>query len=350
MRNQFGQTYTTIVSENDYEKVVDYVNQNELSLLMFGSGEKNTYVLVIQEEGVQFVKLKMNNDKLETLLDAHISALGNPNVDPANYIQSAHTLYKAIFSDLNIQQKKICIIPNTILNDLSFASLVVSNDNELSYKTLSYLSDKYIIQYALSSSFLFDEIDVKGDLLAIVDRESKYGNLDSHYEMLHKSLSGTDAAVKETVDQKVLNETLKSSSLLHISSHGFFDSHDAMMSHIVLPGDRDFNYSLKDIYKLSFDFNPLVILNSCETGKGHELKGEGSNNFTRAFTYAGASAVIESAWKINAYSTAEIFSHFYKCLKSGDTSEKALSKALESFRNQSNVDDSFFPSVLLVWI
>ena len=89
---------------------------------------------------------------------------------------------------------------------------------------------------------------------------------------------------------------------------------------------------MKAIYKLSFNANPLVILNSCETGKGHELKGEGSNNFTRAFTYAGAIGVIESAWKINVFTTAEIFNHFYKYLKSGDSSIDALSKSLESFR------------------
>lgn len=342
LRDQFGQTYAGLASEKDYDKLEQYTTENELCLLMFGSGEYHTYVLMIQEGSSQFSKLEINNDELENLITVHNNALGNPNADPATYMQSAYNLYKAIFSDLDIQQQRVCIIPNTILNDLSFASLVVDDDSSESYKTLSYFSDHYVLQYALSSFFLSNEIDTKGDLLAIVDRESAYGNLDNHYKMLHENLSSTGADICESIDEKLLDEKLKKSSLLHISSHGFFDNDDAMESHIILPSNEDFRYHLKDIYKLSFNANPLVILNSCETGKGHELKGEGSNNFTRAFTYAGASGVIESAWKINAFSTAEIFNHFYKYLKSGDTSTDALSKSLEAFRKQSNIDNSFF--------
>ncbi len=342
LRDQFGQTYAALASGKDYKDLEQLASENELSLLLFGSGESHTYVLLIQKGNTQFAKLEINNDELEDLIKTHNKALGNPNEDPSSYMQSAYNLYQAIFSDLHIQQQKVCIIPSTILNDLSFASLVIDDSNSSSYKTLAYFSDQYIVQYALSSFFLSNEIDANGDLLAIVDRESEFGNLDNHYKMLEENLSGTGADIWESIDPALFDKKLKKTSLLHISSHGFFDDSEAMESHIIFPGEEDLRYHLKDIYNLSFDASPLVVLNSCETGKGHELKGEGSNNFTRAFTYAGAGGVIESAWKINAFSTSEIFNHFYKNLKAGDPSTDALSKSLKSFRKQSNIDNSFF--------
>jgi len=342
LRDEFGASYTEIMLERDLSTLERTARDSEMSVMMFGEGTEYSYVLLVEEEGVQMKRLNVKNDVLKLSIMAHNKLLANRNTRASEYTSSAYALYETLFSKLEINKKNLCVIPNRILNELSFSSLLLDEKNGETYNSLAYLSNKYILQYALSSYFLGDRIYASGKAMAIVDRESTYGSLESHYEMLNATLSKFGANIYEATEQNAFNKESTGVNLLHISSHGFYDTDDAMESYINLPGNKDFKCRIKDIYNISFAERPLIVLNSCETAKGHELKGEGSNNFTRAFSYAGAGAVIESAWKINAFTTSEIFRHYYNYVIEGEQSTDALSKSLAAFRAQTNVDDSFF--------
>ena len=55
-----------------------------------------------------------------------------------------------------------------------------------------------------------------------------------------------------------------------------------------------------------------VVLSSCQTALGKEIKGEGLVSLTRAFMYAGAPRVVASLWQVNDHATAELMSQFYR--------------------------------------
>ena len=67
---------------------------------------------------------------------------------------------------------------------------------------------------------------------------------------------------------------------------------------------------MHDIYQLKLPVD-LVVLSSCNSGLGKDIKGEGLIGLTRGFMYAGSSGVVASLWKVNDDATAELMKHFY---------------------------------------
>src|SRR5690606_5820385 len=55
--------------------------------------------------------------------------------------------------------------------------------------------------------------------------------------------------------------------------------------------------------------------------------GEGVISLARAFTYAGASGLITSLWKVDDYASAQIMKVFYGELAQGSAKDQALRKA-----------------------
>ena len=50
----------------------------------------------------------------------------------------------------------------------------------------------------------------------------------------------------------------------------------------------------------------LIVISACETGRGELVHNEGVMSFARAFLYAGCPSTINTLWKADDHSTAEI--------------------------------------------
>ena len=85
----------------------------------------------------------------------------------------------------------------------------------------------------------------------------------------------------------------------------------------------------------------LVVLSSCESALGEEIRGEGLRGLTRAFQYAGARSVAASLWQVADGTTAELMTRFYRHLKAGKTKDEALRLAqVELIRAPIAVEDA----------
>ena len=131
----------------------------------------------------------------------------------------------------------------------------------------------------------------------------------------------------------VLNSKFTQSRILHIATHGIFNSKNPAMSGLVLSlVDKQGNsqpgfLSLDDIYRAHFSAE-LVVASACETALGEQIGGEGLVGLTWGFIYAGAKSVVASLWRVNDASTAELMRVFYSGIEQrGLTPAAALREA-----------------------
>jgi CHAT domain-containing protein len=115
---------------------------------------------------------------------------------------------------------------------------------------------------------------------------------------------------------------------LHFATHAVFNNEHPELSGIVLSlvsksgGEQDGFLKAYEIYNLKLNAD-LVVLSSCRTALGREVKGEGLLGLTRGFMYAGAARVLASLWNVSDEATAELMTSFYQSLLSSRQSSPA---------------------------
>ncbi len=106
---------------------------------------------------------------------------------------------------------------------------------------------------------------------------------------------------------------------VHFATHALLNSSNPGLSGIVLSlvnpeGDEQEGFlAAHEIYNLKLPAE-LVVLSSCKTGLGKEVKGEGLVGITRGFMYAGAARVSVSLWDVDDEATAEMMKRFYRAM------------------------------------
>jgi CHAT domain-containing protein/Flp pilus assembly protein TadD len=106
---------------------------------------------------------------------------------------------------------------------------------------------------------------------------------------------------------------------VHFATHTLLNSSNPGLSGIVLSlvnpaGDEQEGFlQAHEIYNLKLPAE-LVVLSSCKTGLGKEVKGEGVVGIARGFMYAGAARVAVSLWDVDDEATAEMMKRFYRAM------------------------------------
>ncbi len=117
--------------------------------------------------------------------------------------------------------------------------------------------------------------------------------------------------------------------LLHFNAHAFLDPRIASRSAIVVGAPRlddDGLLQAREISRLDLD-GAAVVLASCQTAVGPGSPAEGMYSLARAFSAAGASAVIATHWSVRDRASAHFFGRFYSHLTRGNTMVAALRAA-----------------------
>jgi len=104
--------------------------------------------------------------------------------------------------------------------------------------------------------------------------------------------------------------------IVHFATHGLLNSRHPELSGIVLSlvdergVPQDGFLGLHDVYNLNIPAD-IVVLSSCQTALGKEVRGEGLIGLVRGFMYAGAARVVASLWKVDDWATSELMKRFY---------------------------------------
>ena len=154
----------------------------------------------------------------------------------------------------------------------------------------------------------------------------------------------TPPLLGEEPTKEVIKSRLSQSKLIHLATHG-----SASHGFVVLAGHCYNRLStLPTSYRYTEDQDklllysseieslclrsPLVILSSCDSGRGR-FKGDEIQGMSRSFLLAGAAAVMTSLWKVPDQSASYFMQFFYRYLLDGHTSSVALQKSIQSIRS-----------------
>lgn len=133
--------------------------------------------------------------------------------------------------------------------------------------------------------------------------------------------------------QAILSSDLRNYRIIHIATHGLLDTANPELSSVVLSlvdehGNPQNGFlRLHDIYNLDLPVE-MVVLSSCQSALGKDIKGEGLLGMTRGFMYAGARRLVVSLWEVSDVGASELMSDFYRgMLKEGRRPPAALREA-----------------------
>jgi CHAT domain-containing protein len=237
------------------------------------------------------------------------------------------------------------IVPDGLFFLLPIESLPGDPNGEL-------VIEKHVINYEFSAKFVADERTIinEGIKIPVLSfapfslrgadlQEEGMGELErlpfSKDEIagLNGSRLNDQYATKEA-----FIKNLNHFPIVHLATHAITDLDNPSASYIAffpVAGNRseDFLF-LDEIYSLRMDSCQMVVVSACETGRGELVHNEGAISFARAFLYAGCPSTINTLWKADDHSTAEVIKLFYKYLEEGSTKSVALQRAkLEFIRN-----------------
>lgn len=242
------------------------------------------------------------------------------------------------------------LVPHGILNYLPFAVLPVrsSLDDRVAM-------EQYTLTYLPAAAALTGEprdSTPPHSLLALAPARSRlqYALEEARliadlYRPASQLLSGkaaTETAFKEQAgDYRVL----------HLSTHGYFNVKNPLLSGLELEPDElnDGYLEVHEILGLTLNAS-LVTLSACETGMGsgyfNEIPaGDEFVGLTRAFLLAGSQSVLATLWQVDDRSTVELMEGFYQGLEQpqGDHGQaSALARVQRELRSSLQYRHPFY--------
>ena len=299
---------------------------------------------VVREKSVDSATLEEQVVRYERLLNEPIRRAGRN----ADFFALSRNLYELLITPVEAElspSKTICVVPDKMLSQVSFAALVSPHTGE-------YLITAYPLVSAPSASIfvLLSEAAASINKSAGEETLLSIGNPDfskrqypelsdltsaaqeakmiSEFYSKSVLLIGADAA-KERVETDFGN-----ANIIHYAGHYAVNENSPLLSKFLLAARPDAasttagELALYEIFTRKLPRAKLIVLSACETGVEGYRKSEGMTGAARAFLAAGVPLVIASRWAVDSEATANLMIKFHQYRKQrGFSSIEALRHA-----------------------
>jgi len=297
-------------------------------------------------------------------------ALSDPNASIELVQNKSNALYKKLLApvkDLVDAHERLIVLPHGALSTLPFEALVDDNGG--------FVVESHVVTYSQSATLALEDARAKAstakrrafvgvgdpvyDWVAFkagraegvpADARGVKRYIDAKPAALHgarrglerlpgtarevqaiAALFGSDAKLylrDKASEENVKGGILAGSRIIHIASHGIFETDYQALALTMRPDAKDDGLIISsEIAELRLDAD-LVVLSACETGRAHEVLAEPVSGLALALRTAGAHRMIASLWSVDDDATAELMKSFYAPVaKDGTSYGLALTQA-----------------------
>jgi len=317
-------------------------------------------------------------EKIQPALELFFQSVRDAQTPDTQLKQSARKLDKIVMQPIHQllgNTHKILLSPDGALNLIPFEALVdENNDYLLKNYSFTYLTsgrDLLRLQTSFPSQqpsvIMADPAFDRTADISSLPAKTRSSNLS---EEIFSPLPGTQAEAKAIA--ALLNikpligsqaskgnlQQLNSPKMLHIATHGFFESpkqtaqntftdNPLLLSGLVLAGVKKPQINSKDngiltaleTTSLNLLGTKLVVLSACDTGIGEDSTGEGIYGFRRSLVIAGSESQVTSLWKVGDDATKDLMVDYYKgVLRNEGRSEALRQTQLKMLRGELGKD------------
>ena len=308
--------------------------KKEEVFLQYFHSENDLFLLTIQKQNIGFYKLNLN----PRLISQFKKEIFEPDFenkssdvlyqDFVKYSKSL-TLQLLPLGLLKQDVSTFYIVKDGTLYDLPFEILFSKHSFEASsnlYRDLPFLLRKAKISYPFSIQQFVKSNSEREEYL------SQFHFFSGTYKTVFNSLPSIQSEQnylskifnKVSFYQSVINfyeDINHISGIVQLSMHAKLDS----LGNPFLYTSDSYSLSLKKIASLDLEKCQLLLLGACQSASGTYEEAEGMISLSKAFSWAGAKAVIASLWKLNDKSTSEITRYFFNHI----TKEKSKDESLQ---------------------
>jgi CHAT domain-containing protein len=333
-------------------------------LIQYVIGEKNLMIWLVTRDRLVTADANVSADDLRTKVTAYLDGLRKRG-DIEGLNGQAAELYQWLIAPIGREldpNRELCIVPDGLLQNLPFASLV-------SPATKRYLVDDFSLVTNPSASVFARTLELScdkqasgsGSFLGLANPrfdQQRFPKLhplpssDEELERIQSFYSDRRILSSGQATESALVNQIGNYEIVHLATHALSDKQSSLLSAIVLadednrpageageqnPGKVAFDGALRahEIYRLKPERTRLVLLSSCNSGLGDQTRNEAMGGLAQAFLAAGVPTVIASLWEVDDESTAALMeklhaTHRMKNLAFGQSLRQAQISYLQS--------------------
>ncbi|RYF87269.1 MAG: CHAT domain-containing protein [Chitinophagaceae bacterium] len=341
--------YASIFKSLDNTKQMAPANT---TLVRYFFSGKELYAFVADANTETFVPLPVDD------LENQITTLSS-TYDVAKASKLLYGLYQQLWAPISkeVRNKKVVIIPDGILFNLSFETLTPKRINNFRELATNSILAQHSIAYHYSLFLLNpvkNQAETRHNFVAFAPgfteqvkepyraAASTAAMPDMTYLSLlpqpftidlatkTQQMFGGDAYLLERSTENSFKQFAGNHKIIYIGTHAQSDNLHPEFSRLVFAksnagGDDNYLY-LSEIYNCNLNAD-LAVVTACESGKAGYEDGEGMISLAHAFNYAGSKSILTGLWKIDEQTSAVLIEAFYKNLVDGLSKDEALRKA-----------------------
>ncbi len=302
---------------------------DDIAILEYIVAREELIAFVITKDKLSATRVKIDRGKLTAMTSRFRKLIQ----DGAPMTEEARALGKVLLDPVmdKIGAAEIVgIVPHRDLHYVSFAALRNTKDYLIDEKSLFYLPTASLFQYSIKRRIDMPKLEMK--TLAVGNPD--LGDLDTDLplaELEAKSIRWSfpfvDLLVRDGATETKVIGDIDQYHILHIASHGEFDTSNPLLSALRFAKDDNNNGALtaKEVFALNLNAD-IVVMSACQTGLGKVTSGDEVLGLNRAFLYSGAHSLVSTLWRVDDLGSAVLMKHFYRGFRNSNKAE-ALRKA-----------------------